>query len=60
ISSGKVICPVSVTVVLSLVKLIESVPEPDSTLGILALGVLAAGSCFNRKLSQAKESKQDN
>ncbi len=30
-----------------------SVPEPASTLGILALGVLAAGSCFNRKHSKA-------
>ncbi|TRU81165.1 MAG: PEP-CTERM sorting domain-containing protein [Microcystis novacekii Mn_MB_F_20050700_S1] len=39
---------------------VESVPEPASTLGILALGVLAAGSCFNRKLSQGKKSKQDN
>jgi hypothetical protein len=39
---------------------LTSVPEPGSTLGILALGVLAAGSCFNRKLSQEKRSKQDN
>jgi len=37
-----------------------STPEPASTLGILALGVLAAGSCLKQKLSQAKESKQDN
>jgi hypothetical protein len=38
---------------------VESVPEPASTLGILALGVLAAGSCFNRQLSQGKKSKQE-
>jgi hypothetical protein len=39
---------------------VESVPEPASTLGILALGVLAAGSCSKQKLSQEKKSKQDN
>lgn len=39
---------------------VESVPEPASTLGILALGVLAAGSCSKQKLSQGKKSKQDN
>jgi hypothetical protein len=38
-----------------------NIPEPSSTLGILTLGVLSAGSCFNRQLSQAKKSnKQDN
>jgi hypothetical protein len=36
----------------------QSVPEPSSTLGILALGVLAAGSDFKRKLSPTKESNQ--
>jgi hypothetical protein len=35
-----------------------SVPEPGSTLGILALGVLGVGSRFKHKLAKAKESNK--
>jgi hypothetical protein len=36
----------------------NKVPEPTSTLGILALGVLGVGSRFKHKLAQAKKSNK--
>jgi hypothetical protein len=36
-----------------------SIPEPSSTSVIFALGFLGAGSCLKQKLSQSKQSNQD-
>jgi hypothetical protein len=35
--------------------IVESVPEPNSKLGLLALGTLGAASTLKRKLKQSKE-----